>query len=390
MRIGIDASNLRGGGGLTHLAALLAHADPAEDDFERIIVWAPQATLAAIDDHPWLVKAASPEPGATLASRIEWRARLLPGFARAECDLLFAPGGLCTGSFRPVVTMSRNLLPFQWREMARYGPSKMLLRLVALRRLQQRSFRIADGVIFLSDFARQTVVRSTGPLAGQVAVIPHGVDEGFFRAPRRQCELAQYTMAKPLRLLYTSMIDVYKHQPIVAQAVAQLRREGIPVSIDFVGGAYPKAVDRLRTVMHREDSRETFLHTKGQVPHAELPGLYHAADAFVFASSCENLPNILLEAMAAGLPIACSGRGPMPEVLGDGGLYFDPLRPREVTAALRKLVQDASLRARLASNAHDRARDFSWSACTRETFRFLRNVAANSCRPRSRTLANRR
>ena len=55
-------------------------------------------------------------------------------------------------------------------------------------------------------------------------------------------------------------------------------------------------------------------------PHAVLK----RAHLFVFASSCENMPNTLVEAMASGLPIACSDRGPMPEILRDGGTYFDP------------------------------------------------------------------
>jgi len=45
--------------------------------------------------------------------------------------------------------------------------------------------------------------------------------------------------------------------------------------------------------------------------------------------------NILVEAMASGLPIACSNRGPMPEVLGDAGVYFDPEDPHDIARALR-------------------------------------------------------
>jgi glycosyltransferase involved in cell wall biosynthesis len=94
----------------------------------------------------------------------------------------------------------------------------------------------------------------------------------------------------------------------------------------------------------------------------------------VFASSCENLPNILLEAMASGLPIACSNRLPMPEVLGPAGVYFDPLRPRQIEDALRQLFHDAQLRRHLAVAAFERAGQFSWSDCARDTFRFLADV----------------
>jgi glycosyltransferase involved in cell wall biosynthesis len=86
------------------------------------------------------------------------------------------------------------------------------------------------------------------------------------------------------------------------------------------------------------------------------------------------MPNVLLEGMAAGLPIACSKRGPMPEVLGDAGVFFDPERPGEIAGALRCLAEDAALRERLAAAASERARHFSWVRCAEETLAFIAAV----------------
>jgi glycosyltransferase involved in cell wall biosynthesis len=374
MRIGIDASNLRGGGGVTHLAALLSHVDVADAGIERVIVWGASAALRRLAERHWLVKSNPREIERSPAHRLAWRHRTLPQLARDQCDILFAPGGLCTDHFHPVVTMSRNMLPFQLREMSRYGISRMLLRLGILRAAQRRSFQIADGVIFLSNFARDTVLRTTGPLRGQTTVIPHGVESRFFSEPRRQRAAGEFAPDDPMRLLYVSIVDVYKHQGNVAEAVARLRQEGLPISIEFVGDAYPPAARQLRRAMRARDPEGHFLKYCGPVEHAELPRAYHSADGFVFASSCENLPNILLEAMASGLPIACSNRPPMPEVLGQAGVYFDPLRPEQIEAALRALFQNAELRKHYALAAHERAEQFSWSACARDTFRFLSDV----------------
>src|SRR5579864_3974930 len=181
MRLGIDASNLRGGGGITHLAALLTHVDPEESGIERVVVWGPQATLDQVPQAAWLEKSPCAELEGSPLTRLSWRSNKLPRLARDNCELLFAPGGLCSDRFHPVVTMSRNMLPFQWEEMGRYGSSAMWARLVYLRFAQARSFRRADGVIFLSQFAMAAVRRITGPLAGSTAVIPHGVAEQFFQ-----------------------------------------------------------------------------------------------------------------------------------------------------------------------------------------------------------------
>ena len=371
MRIGIDASNLRGGGGVTHLTALLSHVNVTDTGVERVVVWGPDAVLRRLSDRPWLIKSNPPELERSLRSRTAWRHRTLPRCARDECDVLFAPGGLCTDRFHPVVTMSRNMLPFQLREAARYGPSRMLLRLGLLRAAQRRSFQIADGVIFLSRFAHDTVLRATGPISGQSTVIPHGVESRFFREPRHQRESTEFTLEKPMRLLYISIVDVYKHQWQVAEAVAGLRRAGLPIAIEFVGSGYAPALKRLQRVIRVLDPRGQFLKYGGPVEHADLPSGYQAADAFVFASSCENLPNILLEAMASGLPIACSNRLPMPEVLGQAGVYFDPVQPRQIEEAILKLFHGAELRRNLAKAAYERAEHFSWSVCARDTFRFL-------------------
>jgi glycosyltransferase involved in cell wall biosynthesis len=87
------------------------------------------------------------------------------------------------------------------------------------------------------------------------------------------------------------------------------------------------------------------------------------------------MPNILLEAMAAGLPIACAKRGPMPEILGESGVYFDPEQPREIADAVRTLANDAGLRAECARRASERARHYSWERCASETLAFIATLA---------------
>ena len=111
------------------------------------------------------------------------------------------------------------------------------------------------------------------------------------------------------------------------------------------------------------------------MPFADLHTLYGEADGFVFASSCENLPNILIEAMAEGLPIACSNRGPMPEVLGDGGVYFDPTDVESIAECLLGLGKDPILRTRLAEAAWQNAQPYSWKRCADDTFDFIAQVA---------------
>ncbi len=374
--IGIDATNLRRGGGVTHLVELLRATDPTAYGIRHVVVWGGHNTLAELEDRPWLYKIHLRELDGGLLRRTLWQQFSLSKVARAVgCHLLFVPGGSYGGDFHPVVTMSRNMLPFEMKELLRFGWSLTTTKLLLLRSIQSRSFRRADGVIFLTEYARQGVLRVTGPLSAATAMIPHGLNTRFQRPPRAQFPISQYTHEKPYRVLYVSIINQYKHQWQVVEALGLLRQKtGWPLVLELVGPAYPPALARLRKALDAWDPRGEWVKYHGALPYAELHSIYGQADLGLFASSCENMPNILLETMASGLPIACSNLGPMPEVLGDAGVYFDPEQPEEIASALRELIDSPQLRTELAEASYQRAQRFSWRRCAEETFEFLAAV----------------
>jgi len=377
MTIGIDAANLRGGGGVTHLIELLGAAEPARQGISRVVVWAGSRTLRAIGDRPWLEKRGPPELDRGLLARTWWqRARLPKAALVAGCDLLFAPGGSYAVNFRPAVTMSQNSLPFESGEMRRYGFSWTTLRLLVLRWTQSRAFHSADGVIFLTSAAKATVLRVTGPLTAQCTIIPHGLNKRFRMGPKDQRSIDTYAAECPYRVLYVSIIDQYKHQWHVVEAIAMLRRQGWPLILDLVGPAYPPALVRLDAAVSRFDPNGEWVQYHGAVAYTALHNFYAQADLGLFASSCENMPNILLENMAAGLPIACSNRGPMPEVLSDSGVYFDPEQPDTIARALRELIASPELRAVKSRASYSATLAFDWKRCADDTLSFLVRVAS--------------
>jgi len=370
--VGIDASNLRAGGGLTHLVELLRAIEPSAHGVEEVLVWGAAGTLNRIEDRPWLVKCreASLEKG--LLYRSIWQRFQLSGLARrAKCDVLLVPGGSFGGDFHPIVTMSRNMLPFEGIELRRFGWSWMTAKLTVLRLVQMRTFQQADGLIFLTRYAHDVVMGAITTTAAKTSIIPHGIDSRFQSGAREHLPIQEYSVNRPFRLLYVSTVDVYKHQWHVAEAVARLRESGLPIVLDLIGPAYPPALERLKRTMARVDPSGDVVRYLGEVPHHLLHERYAQADVGVFASSCENMPNILLEGMASGLPMACSDRGPMPEVLGDGGVYFNPESPEDIARALRQLIESPEFRDQLARVSVARSRAFSWARCATMTFEFL-------------------
>jgi glycosyltransferase involved in cell wall biosynthesis len=184
------------------------------------------------------------------------------------------------------------------------------------------------------------------------------------------------TAIHPFRLLYVSAIDVYKHPWHVAEAVAELRKTGVPARLDIVGPIQRLARSRWNDAIERLDSKREFLFAHGAMPYDQMAAIYREAELFVYASTCETFGNTLLEAMAAGLPVACSNRSAMPEVLGGAGIYFDPEKPAEILNALIRLVESKEERESLAEKAYHRALEFSWEKCAESTLAFL-NAASS-------------
>lgn len=373
--LGIDAANLLQGGGRTHLLELLRSAHPERHGFAEVVIWGSRETLALLEDRPWLRKSSPPALDAGLFSRAGWQALRLDAAAReAGCDLLFIPGGSYTGGFHPVVLMSQNLLPFEPREILRYGISGRAAKLSLLRSVQSWSFRRSDGLIFLTDYARQSVEQVVATLP-RSEVIAHGLSDRFLSDPRAQRPIADYQDQAPFRILYVSIVDQYKHQWHVVDAVSRLRRlSGWNLALDLVGPAYPQALRRLQRSMHLHDPEGRWLQYHGAVPYQQLHGIYARSDLALWASSCETFGLILLEAMGAGLPVASSDAAPMREILGDAGLYFNPEDPQAIATTLQRLIASPGLRARLAAAAFERSQRFTWDRCADATFAFLAEI----------------
>ena len=120
-----------------------------------------------------------------------------------------------------------------------------------------------------------------------------------------------------------------------------------------------------------------FIKYHGSIEHNKIQQMYKKSDIAVFASSCETFGQILIEGMASGLPTACSEMSTMPEILGDSGVYFNPLNPKSIEFALYQLLKSPKLRNECSVKSYSKAQNYSWKQCSNSTFSFMQEIFNN-------------
>lgn len=113
----------------------------------------------------------------------------------------------------------------------------------------------------------------------------------------------------------------------------------------------------------------------GHVPDSELLDWYRKSEIFVFPSLFEGFGFPPLEAMASGCAVAASSSSCIPEVCGDGALYFDALSELDIAEKIVQLAEDSQLREDLINRGRSHARSFTWEATARKTLGVISTAA---------------
>jgi glycosyltransferase involved in cell wall biosynthesis len=355
------------GGGQTYLLNLLNFLP---DEFElEVFVLAPdclslpqKAGIRRISAN-WMAK--------NPFTRAVWERLYLPRLVKQlDADVLFCPGGIIGGRVPTPcksVTMFRNMVPFSPMHRRKYPLGYMRARNWILRRVLLGSMLRADFVICLSEYARTVIEEQARVRLKNAAIIPHGVPASF-RKPGIDSFAAPDWLPADGYLLYASTVDHYKAQIEVIQGYALLReKRKTKEKLLLVGAEYPPYGRKVRAEIERLGLQNEVLIT-GMIPYSMMPAIYQNALVNIFASECENCPNILLEALAAGRPVLSSSYPPMPEFAGTAAVYFDPRAPIQLAEALAATLDDPALMSEMARRAVERSRDFDWHATAKATW----------------------
>jgi glycosyltransferase involved in cell wall biosynthesis len=350
------------GGTETYAQELIPELVAAAPDFRFTAFVNREA--AAQPGRPWGELIPSITVPVQARNRVEWvrgEQLLLPAMAeRAGVDLIHSLGNTAPawGHFRRVVTI--HDLAYRLAPEAHLGVLGLGMRV-----LVPLGARRSDRIVVDAASTRDDVERwlKIGP--SKVDVVPLGLGAARRAAPMPEPQLrAKLNLADKPIVLCAAAKRPHKNLARLLGALALIPSDRRPVLV--LPGYRTAYEDELR-------ARADTLTVAGSVrfldwvDSSELEGLYAAAACFVFPSLLEGFGLPVLEAMARGVPVACSGTGALAEVAGDAALLFDPRSEAEIAGAIERLLTDRGEVERLRSAGRARAARFTWAATAAAT-----------------------
>ena len=319
---------------------------------------------AAAADGPWGELLPAVTVPVHARNRVQWvlgEQTLLPGLARREgVDLVHSLASTAPlwGRFRRVVTVHDLIY-------SRYPDAHSGIREKGMRVLVPLAARRSDRVIVDSQSTREDLIDDLGLPSDRIDVVPLGLGTVRRAPPLPEGEArARFELGQRPVLLSLSAKRPHKNLLALIGALARIPAEHRPV---LVLPGYRTAHELVLRERARELGVEADVRFAAWVSAEELEGLWALARAFVFPSLYEGFGLPVLEAMARGVPVACSNASSLPEVAGDAALLFDPRDESAIADALRRLLGEEDLRERLRRLGAERVRQFTWERSARLT-----------------------
>ena len=294
-------------------------------------------------------------------ARLLWEQLRLPLAARRErLDVLLNPGFTAPARCPcPAVTVFHDLQHKRHPEYFRWFD------LPFWNWFLWQSARTSKALIAVSKATAADLERYYPGTGRRTTVVHHGVDEKLLSIARRR--------EPELFFLCVSTLHPHKNLERLIRAFAAFHKKHPRFRLVLAGmrGFHTEAVERAV----ESCGLAGVVELTGWIAREAVRDLYRRAWAFVLPTTFEGFGMPVLEALAAGVPCACSDIPPLREVAGDAALRFPPEDEKAIAEALERITTDDVLRSRLAAAGRSRAARFSWERCARETLAVLERTA---------------
>jgi glycosyltransferase involved in cell wall biosynthesis len=246
--------------------------------------------------------------------------------------------------------------------------------------------RQASIVTVMSRWGRDDILARYGLPEEKVLVVPWAPSTEVYEAPTEAdvAETRRRLVLPPMFALYPAKAWPHKNHARLVAAIRSLRDEGLDVPLVLTGSQGGRDV-QIRAQAEALGVAD-LVRFVGYVTPTELTVLYRTATMLVFPSLFEGWGIPVVEAMAAGLPVASSDVTCLPAMTAGAALLFNPEDPASIAASMAQLWRDEGLRRTLASAGRARASRFTWAQSARKLRAAYRLLGGREIAPEDRAL----
>ncbi len=287
---------------------------------------------------------------------------------RAKADLIFAPSPFFPMGLIPAVTTIHDATPVKFPTLSKQQNA-------VARSLLWTAGKFSRRIITDSEWSKQDLVSICGLPPEKVRVVYLGYDQGIFNTgpvdlQEQKALLARYGIAGPY-IFHHGVVQPRKNLQRLIQAYRMVlqRQSSLDLGLVLAGPLGWQYEEVLRTA--QEMGGRVYL--VGRLPDPEMALMLKAARLCVIPSLYEGFCLPMIEAMACGVPTIASNASCLPEVSGGVLLYFDPYSVEEMAHTILRVLNDQPLRETIVRSGCQRAAEFGWERCARETLDVLQD-----------------
>ncbi len=248
------------------------------------------------------------------------------------------------------------------------GVAMNRIKLLAYEVTIRHALRQADKIIAVSETTKREISEHYHTPPDKMQVIYEAVDQRYKKCDnQRLLEATQkkYAIARPY-IIYVGQLRVHKNIVRLIEAFASVRARNRSLQLVLVGKADLRYLPQVQAAIVKHHLGGAVIMT-GFAPEEDLPPLYSGAMASVTPSLIEGFGLPPLESMACECPVVCSNASCLPEIAGDGALYFDPRNTVDMADKMYRVVSGANLRKVLVAEGLKRTKAFSWDKMAEQT-----------------------
>ncbi len=226
--------------------------------------------------------------------------------------------------------------------------------------------RRSKAVLTPSKFSRAEILRIYPWLEQRLFVTPYAAGPQFY--VRQHDEVERVTQKLGIHAPYFLFVGAAQPRKNVQRVVEAFLRvaQQHPGCQMIFAGRWTRTLSRLQ-VTYSDAFESKRIMVMGYLSDDELSCLYTGCVGFVFPSLYEGFGIPVMEAMQCGAPVITSNTSCLPEVAGDAALLVDPTATEQIADAMRKILENPSLRESLVQRGFLRARQFTWQATASAT-----------------------